>query len=488
MACGGGTPGSEGEPETESESTAGTPSGNGPSGGSMGDGTADTTGGSDDATSASESSGGPPASCALEPASLRITEIDVGETIDNGEDERALEPLVIAPIPSGGSRLAWKSGAEVHVVELDADDQIAGPIVGLPANSFADLHADDEGGVVLVSRDAAGNGAQHCGTLSNLCGPAGGLPSQWACWDMMLVRFDDAGEVWTAQLTDSSAEHPPYLNGPEDPDNVVFIWEAYAHHGRIAFDGTRWAAYFGAAISVSQACVDPMSALDTAVNIHQGDRMQLVGPDGTLEGGGFGWGCSHSGYERVIWDPAAEQFVAVCKTDNDNRIALPAPYRTVYPVDLWYSNLSGPVTAAGGGYWIATSDIRPGQPAMAAGLADVHLLHFGDGEADEDLVVASDAGLNDRAPHLAAYGADHLMVAWESSPSPGDLARNDPERTLHLQALHRDTGAPEGDPLPVDVLGNRYQQLRGYPDGSVAFPAPGDTPSSVRILRVLPCG
>jgi len=44
-------------------------------------------------------------------------------------------------------------------------------------------------------------------------------------------------------------------------------------------------------------------------------------------------------------------------------------------------------------------------------------------------------------------------------------------------------------PLAVspNVLGSRYQDFRAYPDGSVAYPAPGSSSTSIKILRVLGC-
>lgn len=415
------------------------------------------------------------ASCAITDAQVRITEIDVGETVRNNEDEVGLMPLVIAPIPSGGSRLAWMGDdGMVHVAELDADDNLTGAEVSLPAHDFSDLHADDEGGALLLTRDAQGGGTLHCGTPANLCGAPPDPPVP--CFDMYMVRFDGTQETWATKLTSSSVALPPYSTGPDGPEVFMIWW--YAHHGRIAFDGSRYAGYFGAAISVSQ---------NGCINIHQGDRMQVVGLDGLPETGGFEWGCSHSGYERIVWDPAAAKFVAVCKTDNDNRIAFAPEITTIYPVDLAYSNLGDVVLAPGGGYWLTTSEIRAGEPANAAGLADVHLLHFSSGTADQDILLASDAGLNDRAPHLAAYGASHLIAAWETSTAAGDLAPNDESRKLYVQALDAGSGAADGAPFAVDVPGNRYQSFRAFPDGSVAYAARGSGASKIRILRVLPC-
>jgi hypothetical protein len=37
------------------------------------------------------------------------------------------------------------------------------------------------------------------------------------------------------------------------------------------------------------------------------------------------------------------------------------------------------------------------------------------------------------------------------------------------------------------VPDHRYQAMKSFPDGSVAFPAQGTNSQSVRIARVLPC-
>jgi hypothetical protein len=110
-----------------------------------------------------------------------------------------------------------------------------------------------------------------------------------------------------------------------------------------------------------------------------------------------------------------------------------------------------------------------------------------DGAPDKDIVLASDAGLNDRAPHLAAYGQNQLLAAWETSTRTGDLVRNDTSRKLYVQALDRTTGTANGPALQVDVKGNRYQDFVAFPDGSVAFAAPGSSATRIKILRVLPC-
>ncbi len=316
---------------------------------------------------------------------------------------------------------------------LDANDQVvAGSAFTLPGYDFQDIYADANGGVMLVSRDGDGLHRQHnCGNINNLCGLVANYPTAASCYDMYMVRFNGASETWATKLTDTTASQPAYMTGATASGEVVFIWSEYAHNGRIAFDGANYASYFGVAISVSQPCVGS-STLATGINIHQGDRMKVVSSAARCRPRpGFGIGCSHSGYERVIYDPAAKKFVPVCKNDaptggKSGRIALAPNTSTIYPVDLSYSDLGNVLQAGGGGDWIVTSDIRAGQTANANGLADVHLLHIASTSAltpDQDLTLVSDAE-NDRAPHLASYG---------TGPDAGGLGRVDDDRRLRAE-------------------------------------------------------
>jgi hypothetical protein len=323
--------------------------------------------------------------------------------------------------------------------------------------------------------------SQECGADSALCGtaPSPAIP----CFGMFLVKFDKSGnEVWATRLTNTTT---PYSNGG------IFVWW-YAHHGRIAWSGTQYATHYGMAITVTNAtCANNSTAMTGGVDIHQADRENIVGADGTIQTGGWSSGCSHTGYNRVIWDAAANRFAAVCKTDNNNRIMFNVRAE-VRKVDLFYSNLGNLVTG-GAGYWLTTSDIEPGQTAAADGDADVHLLNFSvatngnTATLANDIVLSGAVGVNERAPHLAAYGSDKLLAAWETTSKKGDIARTDATRKLFIQVLSRATGAVDGPALNVAVLGNRYQDFVAFPDGSVAFLAPGSTATKIKILRVLPC-
>ena len=443
---------------------------------------------------------------------VRITEIDVGATyayneVDNNGAALGLTVLAISPIPGGGSRLAFleKGASVIHIVTLDANDQVvAGSAFTLPGYDFQDIYADASGGTLLVSRNAMGSTAgNNCGNINNLCGLVANYPTAASCYDMYMVRFDGASETWATKLTDTTASQPAYMTSTTQTGDITFVWSEYAHNGRIAFDGANYAGYYGIAISVSQPCVGS-STLTTGINIHQGDQMKVVSSAGALQKTpGFGIGCSHSGYERVIYDTAAKKFIPVCKNDamtgtKSGRIALAPNTSTIYPVDLSYSDLGNVLSAGGGGDWIISSDIRTGQTANANGLADVHLLHIASTSAltpDKDLMLVSDTK-NDRAPHLAAYGTSQMLAAWEESTATGDFSQNDKNRQMYLQVLDSTTGAaPAGSSatsagplmLSPNLLGSRYQDFRSYPDGSVAYPAPGSSATKIKILRVLGC-
>jgi hypothetical protein len=269
---------------------------------------------------------------------------------------------------------------------------------------------------------------------------------------MFMVRFDCAGnEIWSTLLTTATSTLPPYSTSGSGP-TVHMIWW-YQHHGRVAWDGTNYAAYFCDAISVSEG---------GCINIHEGDRMQVVGPDGTLldHPDSFEGGCSHSWNTRLVWDESTGHFVMVCATDNIGRVARPAPYRTIWTAqDLGSLSVGNLVVASGGGYWVTVSD-----------QGSIHLLHFDEAEPDQDITL----GTADYS-YLAAYGSGRMVAAWGSGSS------------ITAQVFDAATGATVGSQFTLEVPPNRYHALKGFPDGSVAYPAPGTSSSSIRIARVLPC-
>ncbi|KAH7491373.1 uncharacterized protein KRP23_296 [Phytophthora ramorum] len=407
---------------------------------------------------------------------VQITEVDVGTTVENNEDEAGLKVVAIAALPSGGSRIAFQSGDNVIVRELDANDKLvsSSAAVKVPLNDFADIYADKNGFVILGTRDAEGGGTLNCGNPSNLCGtaPNPAVP----CYDMYMVRYDGTSEKWATKLTSSSASLPPYSSSKTGEDVYMIWW--YAHHGRIAFDGTNWAAYFGAAISTSEG---------GCINIHQGDRMKVVNPSGsiTADESSFDWGCSHSAYERITYDNRTDSYATICKTDSNNRIMPPQDWdTTIYPVDLGAANLGDIVPDADASskkYWATVSN-------GAGDNAKVHLIHFAMNAASDNDITLGGTDANERAPHLAPIGSGGMLAMWEGSSSGGDLVEGG-DRTIYAQVLDAKTGKGISSKVTVDksVVGNRYQALKTYPDGSVAYLSKGKTDTSVQVVRFFGC-
>ncbi len=386
---------------------------------------------------------------------VRITDVTFGvELVGNGgEGDTQPIPLAIAAKQNGGSRVAaMGADGRVYVGELDCNDQLVGAPFSFPANDFQDISLDASGGVVLLTRDAEGGGTLNCGTPANLCdgGPSPAIP----CYDMFLVRFDSAGaEQWAAKLTTSSSSLPPYSTGPSGP-TVHMIWW-YQHHGRIASDGENYASYFCDAISLSE---------NDCINIHEGDRMQVVGPAGSVLDGhdSFAGGCSHSWNTRIVWDPAAGRFITVCATDNNNRIARSPGYQTIYSSnDIGTLSLGNIVLASDTGYWVSVSD----------GGA-IRLLHFTESSSMPDRTVMSgSSGFS----HLVSYGAEHMIVAWESGSS------------MTAEVRSAADASAVGAAFTIGVTDHRYQDFKSFPDGSVAYAARGSGGQAIRVARVLPC-
>lgn len=384
---------------------------------------------------------------------VRVVEIDFGVPITSygSEWDTAPLPAALAALPGGGTRVAaLGTDGQIHVATLDCQDQLVGQPFALPAVDLQDIHSDDEGGVVLLTRDATGSGEDNCGA-GPLCGGTSA-----PCYNSLLVRFDNAGnELWATPVTNLDGDMEGYDNGAR------FVWGHYQHHGRIASDGENYAAYFCIGITVdNNACVD----------IHEGDRFEVIGHDGqdVAHPQEMAVGCSHSWTTRTVFDPRTNEFMMTCATDNpDPETGAPCRIRhaptntTIAPVEcageFWQGDL---VLAEGEGYWSAYSQ---------AGA--VNLVHFTEEGPDNELTnVAS----SDHAK-LIRYSASKMLLAWED----GDQ--------MAARILDASSGAPLGEEFSIAAEDHAYHAFKEFPDGSVAYPAAGSTNTTLRVARVMPC-
>jgi len=413
-----------------------------------------------------------PGSCAapttlpscVTPPTPRITQVNIGAVLNYSTDEVYNIPLAIAAKPGGGSLVAWMTGykhygsstaSQVQVAELDCDDKLVGTPYTFEGYDFQDLAADGDGGVIVLTRDAQGGpDAQHCGDVNNLCVTPSDRPG---CYDMYMVRFDCAGtEQWATKLTSSSASVMPYTSGGGDN---LFVWW-YQHHGRVAYDGTNYAAYFCDAITVTNnQCANGAGKVD----IHEGDRMKVVDPSGKLLTGhdSFDIGCSHSWTARMVWDSRTKHFVTTCATDNNCRIARAPNYQTIASATCDGTLFGGDVINAGNtGYWIAWSYQNA-----------IKLEHFATAASDKTVTTAG----NTQNPHLVALGSNAMMLTWKSGS--GQAA----------QIYDATTGAAVGSQFTIAVPDHPWQSWKPFPDGSVAWAGVSAASSTVTIARVPAC-
>ncbi len=175
-------------------------------------------------------------------AKVRITNVKLPAKVKgygNQGDTEAI-PMAVAAASNGRSWLAWLGTNEkVYLQQLGCDDKLIGKAVSFAGIDLQDVSADAKGGALLITKKGS------CGT-GPLCG---GTSSP--CNTMHLIRFNTSGKlVSNTQVTNLTSTRKGYSNGAR------FVWW-YQHHGRLAFDGTNYSAYFGTAITVKNGnCVD----------------------------------------------------------------------------------------------------------------------------------------------------------------------------------------------------------------------------------------
>ncbi|MFI1990702.1 hypothetical protein [Actinoplanes sp. NPDC020271] len=368
-----------------------------------------------------------------------VTEVKLPSAVTGygAEGDTDKLPMAIAARSDGGSWLAWLgTGGKVYLGHLGCDDKLIGTPTSFTGIDLQDVQADKTGGVLLLTRKGSCGDTPLCGGTSSPCNT------------MHMIRFDTSGKlVWERQVTNLTSSRTGY------DDGARFIWW-YQHHGRLATDGKTFAAYFGVAITVRNgSCVD----------IHEGDRMQVVSSSGALVTGhkdAFEVGCSHAWTSRIVWDPRTGHYVTVCATDNSCRIARPNPYRTVAAGTCDGTLFGGDlVLAESSGYWTAWSQ---------GGKAKLE--HFTSGESDKTV----STGAATSHPHLVSYGTGRMLLTWQSGSS------------IAAQAYDAGTGRTAGAKFTISAEDHNYTAFKAYADGSVAYPAAGSSGSAIKIARVLP--
>ena len=152
----------------------------------------------------------------------------------------------------------------------------------------------------------------------------------------------------------------------------------------------------------------------------------------------------------------------ICRSDAFPQVGLNVnASKLVFAIDAANSAVSNVVLAAqANNYWTLVSNT-----------GTLHLFRFTSAGG-----TAADVNLGSgNKPHLVTYGS-HLFGAWVASGS-----------TMVGQVLDASTGAAIGSTVPIAAPSNQFQDFREFPDGSVAYPAPGSSGTKIKIVRVMPC-
>ncbi|NJD05165.1 MAG: hypothetical protein FIA97_01545 [Methylococcaceae bacterium] len=391
---------------------------------------------------------------------LRASTDAVGGSVPRSDE---YYPVVVVPRDdgTGTSLLAWSdpSSETVKLANLSARDGLDSR---LPALSGLEVHAglaDAEGvALAIVANDPDIYSSKYCKSAAT--------PNNNVCGKMDLVRVDANG---TPQFRTTLTNKRNV-----DSDGAYFIWW-YGHTARIASDGSRYGVYFRLAGS------SPRPGAAGEVDIHAGDALKVVGMDGSLQSGGWDWGCSHSWSVRLAHDGAS--WVAACHGDaypNAMRIArldrsqgAPVEYQWLSGKDPTRRALGGLVADRSGGAWLNYIDGDSGNLVL-------RLAHYNSagtvGLAPNVAVSAAepiDGGYPFR-PYMAAYDFDKLLLGWKSGGK------------LVLAVADAYTGALLEGPVTTSLAVDRFQDFTTAPNGDVVW-GYSSGGSSVTVNRVVAC-
>lgn len=355
------------------------------------------------------------ASCGATLASrLSVTTLDVDDDIRYKRDGYDNIPtdarIAFAIAPSGNGYVAWSDNSlnNVHITPLTALQTRLGPDIVIPAHDIGGLVAHDDGFALLVSRDDPGQALLNP-NFSTASNPVYGYAA-------VLLRYTNGTETFAAALTGtasitSNASDPQY-DCVENMD------------GRLASNGSYYGAYF----TVHQ-CELPNGSANSG---GYADKLVYVDVQGQPLSGGWNWGCQIDEDLRLL--PEANQFTALCMKDTGANAGMNL-VREGASVTLdtlaqefatvgFCSGQFGSVTnnASNNGYtvsWLSRGGVA-GQgdnqrPAKSAN--DIALLNLSsapDYNPDTITYVTNTPDINEMNLHLAPYGTDRLLVAWDN--------------------------------------------------------------------------
>lgn len=293
---------------------------------------------------------------------VMVTAVDVSpDSVSRGYYRPS---AILSPLDDGSSKVAWNDGsANAHITPLTAADGRLGPDIVVNGSEVAGFVAHTDGGALLVVRN-----------------------------DVMALKKVDGsgGVVFDVEFV-----------GNQSHDVIGHKWiDNWSDSGRLAWSGSRYGVYFG-----------HTQLWDNGR--HQGDMLRFVDAGGSVVGGGWGWGCSHS--LEVLMAFNATRDGPVCLSDCYPTKGIHFSHRSAQISSEPSGNcgggsaaqLGGLVPAADGFYLTFTS------PEGRA-RSDVVLVHVSTSSGvsvGSPIYLTDTNGVEEGSAKLARYG-DNLLVAW----------------------------------------------------------------------------
>ena len=318
------------------------------------------------------------------------------------------------PTPDGGALLGWTdSSGNGHVSVISPAGDL-GQTFNYPARSLRGLvaHADGKFAVMLYE------------------------PASTIMW---LAKYNaDGSPIWSTNI-----------KGP------LTRFDGGVGDSRLAYGNGVYAAYFA------------VYGVSGWVEGHNGDQLTYIDDDGTVEDGGWAWGCSHSMAELIDYHPGLAKFMPLCSSDcYASKGLLINDKKQVYACD---GNCGGKVSAQLG----QAAQTPDGWKVVfsALGTADVTGKGIGLATINADFTssyiwLTNTDGATEREPVIARLGtsldSDRFVVGWKTTD----------DGVYHLEVITSDGSVvmPLEDVSTTGIQwGDRDDSLRTRPDGKVSW-------------------
>ncbi len=355
---------------------------------------------------------------------LRITEVAVTSSVNPGRGDNIgpfwtfadLRATVLSPSANGESKVGWHDiNGDIHITPLTSGDTRKAQDLVIGPGRLYDLVAHDDGFAILLMQNNR----------------------------MYIDKYNDAGaRLFRTELTDS--------------DDRVDSW----HAGKLVWNGFRYTAYFG------------IHGTAGFTEGHEGDKLKYIDGNGSIEPGGWEWGCSHSMDVRILY--ADSEAMPLCISD-------------CYPGKGLYLKNNYLISAADGDC-AGTTKARFGEMVVFTDYLALVYLSI-DGRSNWDVIfnsfskaspygvrterVVANTTANEINPKIIPYGSGRLLVSWETEGSTRTFSLVDIDGNFKTQAEQ------------INVKAGPVDDFRSFPNGDVGWAYAWDSMNSLKVMRIV---